>query len=36
MMMPDKAMGLPASWNTMIRKETVGLMTRWVLKGARA
>ena len=36
MMLPDKAMGLPASWNTMIRKETVGLMTRWVLKGARA
>lgn len=36
MMLPDRAMGLPAHWQKMIQRETVGLLTRWVQKGARA
>jgi hypothetical protein len=35
MMLPTAEMGLPATWNKMIRSEGVALMKRWVLKGAR-
>ena len=35
MMLPDPQMGLPSTWNNMIRREGVGLMKRWVQKGAR-
>lgn len=35
MMLPSPEMGMPASWNKMIQRETVGLMRRWVEKGAR-
>lgn len=35
MMLPDPKMGMPASWSTMTQRETVGLLTRWVTKGAR-
>lgn len=36
MMLPDPKMGLPAGWVRMTQRETVGLLTRWVSKGARA
>jgi phage gpG-like protein len=36
MMLPDRATGLPAHWQKMIQRETVGLLTRWVQKGSRA
>lgn len=36
MMLPDQKMGLPANWVRMTQKEAVGLLTRWVSKGARA
>lgn len=36
MMLPDRAMGLPAHWQRMIQREGVALMTRWLQKGARA
>jgi hypothetical protein len=36
MMLPDRARGLPGTWQWMIQRETVGLLTRWVKKGARA
>lgn len=36
MMLPDRATGLPGHWQKMIQRETVGLLTRWVNKGARA
>ena len=36
MMLPDRAAGLPGHWQKMIQRETVGLLTRWVQKGARA
>ena len=35
MMLPDPAMGLPSTWKKMIGRESVGLLTRWVNKGAR-
>jgi phage gpG-like protein len=35
MMLPERQMGLPAHWQQMIQRETVGLLTRWVNKGAR-
>lgn len=36
MMLPDRKMGLPGHWQRMIQREAVGLLTRWVKKGARA
>jgi len=36
MMLPDRQQGLPGTWQRMIQRETVGLLTRWVQKGARA
>lgn len=36
MMLPTRQMGLPAHWQKMIQRETIGLLTRWVTKGARA
>jgi phage gpG-like protein len=35
MMLPDPALGLPPSWQAMTKRETVGLLTRWVKKGVR-
>jgi phage gpG-like protein len=35
MMLPDESMGLPGHWQRMIQRETVGLLSRWVNKGAR-
>jgi hypothetical protein len=35
MMLPTPEMGLPATWHKMIQREVVGLMRRWVEKGAR-
>jgi hypothetical protein len=36
MMLPDRAQGLPGTWQRMLQRDTVGLLTRWVQKGARA
>lgn len=36
MMLPNRQMGLPGHWQHMIKREAVGLLTRWVNKGARA
>jgi len=35
MMLPDRALGLPGHWQRMIQREGVGLLTRWLAKGAR-
>lgn len=35
-MLPTREQGLPGTWQRMIQRETVGLLTRWVQKGARA
>lgn len=36
MMLPDREMGLPVHWQEMIHREAVGMMKRWVRKGAAA
>ena len=36
MMLPSAQKGLPGTWLRMIQRETIGLLTRWVSRGARA
>jgi hypothetical protein len=36
MMLPSADRGLPGTWQHMIQRETIGLLTRWANKGARA
>ena len=35
-MLPSAQKGLPGTWLRMIQRETIGLLTRWVSRGARA